>query len=529
MVDDRDLRRLEQRREAARKLTSGVYRFRAGRPETVPGSESVPASPAAELMPAQVLDEKQLAELAELTAIQESFKLLQTGSPHRAEAVSVEPDKEERTATSQHKYLEELRPLVLEQFSRQADAVYFDKLPLSGRRSHAINLLGPLFAGHLEAARVAVPRAVLTEFIARMADEISGFGPLQPLIDDPDVTEIMVNGTDQVYIERRGRLEPAPVRFRDEAQVMAVAQKIVSLMGRRLDMSNPHVDARLPDGSRVHCIIPPLALDGTTITIRKFSREQILIEELINWGTLSAAMAFFLGACIKARLNILVSGGTGSGKTTTLNMLASLIPAEERIITVEDAAELKVRDNHEHVVRLETRAPNIEGRGQVTIRDLLRDCLRMRPDRIVVGEVRGGEAFDMLQAMNTGHEGSLSTLHANSPEEAVSRLETMCLMAGLEMTGQAIRQQIGSSIDLLIQQKRYPDGSRRISRIAEVLLTKAGEVEIHDIFAYDQRGLDDRGSVLGRFRFTGHLPAFIQKFEQYGIPFPKEFLVSDPE
>lgn len=348
--------------------------------------------------------------------------------------------------------------------------------------------------------------------------EIVGFGPIQPLLDDPEISEIMINSPTQVYVERKGRLEQADVVFEDERQVMHLIEKIVAPLGRRIDESSPMVDARLPDGSRVNAIIPPLALKGPCITIRKFSRDPLTIENLIEFGTLTREMATFLEACVKARLNIVVSGGTGSGKTTMLNILSSFIPGDERIITIEDAAELQLRQ--EHVVSLETRPANVEGKGEVTIRHLVKNALRMRPDRIVVGEVRGGEALDMLQAMNTGHDGSLTTGHANSPRDMLSRIETMVLMAGMDLPVRAIREQIAAALDLVIQTARLKDGSRRVTHITEVQGLEGDVIVLQDIFRFVQQGVDANKRIIGEFRPTGIRPKFYDRLLASGITLP---------
>lgn len=359
-----------------------------------------------------------------------------------------------------------------------------------------------------------VDRARLFEAVAA---EILGFGPIEPLLKDNSINEIMVNGPKLVYIERHGRLEKTNIHFQNDEHVMRVIDRIVAPLGRRIDESSPYVDARLPDGSRVNAIIPPLALNGPTITIRKFSKDPYTIDDLIRFGSVTPEMAMFLKACVEAKLNILVSGGTGSGKTTTLNVLSSFIPNDERIITVENAAELQLRQ--EHVITLESRPANIEGRGEITIRDLVINCLRMRPDRIVVGEVRGGEALDMLQAMNTGHDGSLTTLHANSPRDALSRMETMVLMAGMDLPVRAIREQVASAVQLLIQQDRMKDGSRKIVGITEVQGMEGDVIVMQDIFVFEQTGIEG-GKIVGRMKPTGIRPKFIEKFESSNIYLP---------
>lgn len=357
-------------------------------------------------------------------------------------------------------------------------------------------------------------RVVINELV----NDIAGFGPINPLLEDPDVSEIMVNGPLQIYAERKGKLQLTPIQFRDNEHVMNIIEKIVAPLGRRIDESSPMVDARLPDGSRVNAIVPPLALNGPTVTIRKFAKDPLKITDLVRFGTLTEEMAIFIDACVKARLNIFVSGGTGSGKTTTLNVLSSFIPNDERIITIEDAAELQL--GQDHVVSLETRPPNIEGKGAISIRDLVRNSLRMRPERIVIGEVRGAEALDMLQAMNTGHDGSLATGHSNSPRDMISRLETMVLMAGMDLPIRAIREQIAGALDLIIQQSRLKDGSRRITNITEVQRMEGDVIVLQDIFIFEQRGIDTNGKIIGKLVPTGVRPAFYERLESAGIHIP---------
>ncbi len=350
-------------------------------------------------------------------------------------------------------------------------------------------------------------------------DDVLGYGPLQPLLDDDAISEIMVNGHEMVYIERDGRLQRADTRFASEESLRRVIERIVSRVGRRIDESSPMVDARLPDGSRVNAVIPPLAFNGSSLTIRKFSRDPLKVDDLIRFGTITPEMADLLHACVAAKLNIIVSGGTGTGKTTLLNVLSSFIPDDERIVTIEDAVELQLQQ--EHVVRLESRPRNIEGKGEITIRDLLRNSLRMRPDRIVVGEVRGGESLDMLQAMNTGHDGSLSTVHSNSPRDAVSRLETLVLMAGMELPLRAIREQIASAVDLIIQLTRLRDGTRRVTAVTEVHGMEGQTVTLQDVFVFDySAGVDSNGRFLGKPKATGIRPRFSERFEELGINLP---------
>jgi pilus assembly protein CpaF len=368
-----------------------------------------------------------------------------------------------------------------------------------------------------------LPRAERQKITVEIMDEVVGFGPIEPLIRDPEISEIMVNGPEQIFVERKGKLEKTGVTFRDQQHVLHIIDKIVSPLGRRIDESSPMVDARLPDGSRVNAIIPPLSLIGPVITIRKFSRDPLTIQDLIRFGTLTPNMATFVEACVKARLNIIISGGTGSGKTSTLNVLSSFIPETERIVTIEDAAELQL--NQEHVITLESRPPNLEGKGAITIRDLVRNALRMRPERIIVGEVRSGEALDMLQAMNTGHDGSLTTGHANSPRDILSRLETMVLMAGVDLPVRAIREQMASAFDLIVQQTRLRDGSRKIINLTEVLGMEGDIITLQDIFQYENEGVDDRNRIRGHFKATGVRPKFIDKLQAAGIHLHEDLFI----
>jgi pilus assembly protein CpaF len=404
--------------------------------------------------------------------------------------------------------------------------------PYAGLKSevhHAvIEKLGPQLAAHtseqladrvlriveeeLATKQVPLTRDERRRIVREVSDDILGYGPLEPLLADESISEVMVNAHDQIYVERSGRLEFVDVAFTDDEHVMRIVDKIVSQVGRRIDEAAPMVDARLPDGSRVNAIIPPLALNGPSLTIRKFSKDPLTMDDLIRFGSLSRTAAEFLAACVRGQLNILIAGGTGSGKTTMLNALSASIPGDERIVTIEDAAELQLQQHH--VVRLESRPPNIEGSGEIRIRELVRNSLRMRPDRIVVGEVRGAETLDMLQAMNTGHEGSLTTIHANSPRDALSRLETLVLTAGVDLPLRSIREQIASAFDLMVQVARLVDGSRRVTHVTEVLGMESDIVTLQDLFV--ARPVDE-GGLLGPLASTGLQPHFLEKLAANGV------------
>jgi len=363
-------------------------------------------------------------------------------------------------------------------------------------------------------AKLKLPEDVRLMIFNDVLNDLLGYGPIQPLLEDPEVTEVMVNGPKKVYIEKQGQLLKTTVTFDDDDHVQRIIDRIILPLGRRIDIDSPTVDARLPDGSRVNAVIPPVAIDGPSITVRKFSREKLTIEQLIEFGSITNYMAEFLRACVLARLNILISGGTGSGKTTLLNVLSAFIPEEERIVTIEDAAELKLQQ--EHILRMETQPGNVDGRGKVSIRDLVRNSLRMRPDRIVVGECRGGEALDMLQAMTTGHDGSLTTLHANSPRDALARLETLVLMAGMDLPLKVVRQQISSAVDLIIQQTRLKDGTRKVTSITEVAGMEGDTVVLTDVFKFEQTSVNQDGKVLGELKPTGIRPLFTPQLEAAG-------------
>jgi pilus assembly protein CpaF len=388
----------------------------------------------------------------------------------------------------------------------------------TAEREDIVSKIGELVNEVLATSGTPLPRNERARLVESLINDVLGLGPLEQLLNDPEVSEIMINGYRQIYVEQRGRLTLSPVAFESNGQLLQVIDRVVSSIGRRVDESSPMVDARLKDGSRVNVIIPPLALTGPTMTIRKFAAEKLNIDDLIRFNSVTREMAEFLRACVRSRLNILVSGGTGSGKTTTLNIISNFIQEDERIITVEDAAELQLQQ--EHVVTLESRPPNVEGRGRISIRDLVINCLRMRPDRIVVGECRGGEALDMLQAMNTGHDGSLTTVHANSPNDTMNRLETLVLMAGADLPSRAIREQIASAIDIVVQQARLRDGTRKVTNISEVIGIENERIQLQDLFAFKQTGVDQEGRVKGYFTATGIVPQCMEHLLESGEEVP---------
>jgi len=378
-----------------------------------------------------------------------------------------------------------------------------------------------LAEGLLQAENLPLSTAERDRLVEEVHHELFGLGPLEPLLADPTISDILVNSYSSIYIERRGKLEKTMISFKDDEHLRRVIERIVSTVGRRIDEAQPMVDARLPDGSRVNAIIPPLALDGAVLSIRRFGADPLRMPALIENGALTKEIAILFEMCVKARLNIIISGGTGAGKTTLLNALSAYIPVDERIVTIEDSAELQMQQPH--VVRLETRPPNIEGKGEVSQRDLVRNTLRMRPDRIVIGEVRGGEAIDMLQAMNTGHDGSLTTIHANTTRDALARLETMVQMTGMRLSDRAMRQQIASAVDMVIQVARLTDGTRRITSISEITGMEGDTIAMQEIFQFERTGVDASGKVIGRFRTTGVRPRFAERLKQYGMQLPAFF------
>ena len=419
------------------------------------------------------------------------------------------------TAIKDQEFFQDLKSRIHRRLIERLD---LSKLDLLGS-NELVREIGFVIESLIIEEGVPLNQAERDRLIVEVQHETFGLGPLEPLLADPHVSDILVNKASQVYVERFGKLEKTNVCFKDNAHLMQIIERIVSKVGRRIDESSPYVDARLPDGSRVNAIIPPLALDGPVLSIRRFGQDPLKMSDLINLNTLDHRMEKLLEGAVKTRLNILISGGTGTGKTTMLNVLSEYIPNNERVVTIEDSAELHMKQ--EHVVRLETRPSNIEGRGEVTQRDLLRNALRMRPDRIVLGEIRGGEALDMLQAMNTGHDGSLSTVHANTTRDALARIETMVLMAGMDLPERAIREQVAAALNIVVQLVRFSDGTRKVVKLSEITGMEGNTIVMHDVFVFEQKGVDKEGKVIGEYRATGVRPMFAERFRVYGFELPQ--------
>jgi pilus assembly protein CpaF len=419
------------------------------------------------------------------------------------------------TASKDREFYQELKTRI---HRRLIDKLDLSKVDMIGS-NELVREIGYIIESLIVEEGVPLNQVEKDRLVVEIQHETFGLGPLEPLLADPEISDILVNNSSQVYVERFGKLQKTDICFRDDKHLLQIIERIVSKVGRRIDESSPYVDARLPDGSRVNAIIPPLAIDGPALSIRRFGMEPLKMNDLLRFGTLDNRIAYILQGAVKVRLNILISGGTGSGKTTLLNVLSEYIPFDERVVSIEDSAELHMKQ--EHVVRLETRPPNIEGRGEVTQRDLLRNALRMRPDRIIIGEVRGGEALDMLQAMNTGHDGSLSTIHANTTRDAMARLETMVLMAGMDLPERAIREQVTSAINLVVQLVRFSDGTRKIVKVSEITGMEGATIVMHDVFVYEQQGIDKDGNVIGQFKATGVRPFFAERFRVYGYDIPE--------
>jgi len=400
---------------------------------------------------------------------------------------------------------------------RLIDRIDLAKMDLMGN-SELQREIGAVIESLIISEGIPLNQMERDRLIVEIQHETFGLGPLEPLLSDYQISDILVNSSSKVYIEKSGKLVKTDVSFRDNAHLMQIIERIVSKVGRRIDESSPYVDARLPDGSRVNVIIPPLALDGPALSIRRFGLEPLAMADLLKNGALDQRMAQLLEGAVQTRLNILISGGTGTGKTTLLNVLSAYIPHNERVVSIEDSAELHLKQ--EHVVRLETRPPNIEGRGEVTQRDLLKNALRMRPDRIIIGEVRGGEALDLLQAMNTGHDGSLSTVHANTTRDALSRMETMVLMAGMDLPERAVKEQLASALNLVVHLVRFSDGTRKVVKLSEITGMEGNTIVMHDVMVFEQKGIDREGRLIGEFRATGVRPKFAQRFKLYGFELP---------
>jgi pilus assembly protein CpaF len=488
VVNGQSLRGGRAETRPGRPIVIGPYQFFIGAPPVAPRTPSAPAPPpAAAPAPAP-------APVAPVLP----------APPSPADLAQKEEDQRQRSVRKQ----------IQEELLRRLDIkrLAAGRIDEQDLRRRAQEQIGQIIAD----VRDKLPPGLDPQKLAKeVYDEAIGLGPLEELLSDSEVTEVMVNGFDRVYVERGGKLHLTGKTFLNDDSVLAVIERIVSPIGRRIDESQPYVDARLPDGSRVNAIIHPLSLTGPCLTIRKFSKTPFTVDDLVRFGTWTREMAAFIEACVRLRKNIVISGGTGSGKTSLLNVVSGFIPADERIVTIEDAAELRM--GQPHVIRLEARPPNIEGRGAITIRDLVRNALRMRPDRIVVGECRGGEALDMLQAMNTGHDGSLTTVHANTPRDVISRLETMVLMSGMDLPLRAIREQIGAAIHLIVHEARFSDGTRKVSRVSEIVGLEGDQVTMQDIFLFEQSGLSDDGRVLGELRATGSVPTFVEDMRTRGI------------
>jgi pilus assembly protein CpaF len=417
-------------------------------------------------------------------------------------------------ATVDTEHFQELKTRI---HRRLIDRIDLAKMDLM-ESNELVREIGTVIEGLIIGEGIPLNQVERDRLIVEIQHETFGLGPLEPLLADDKVSDILVNGHSKVYIEKAGKLQKTEINFRNNAHLMQIIERIVSKVGRRIDESSPYVDARLPDGSRVNVIIPPLALDGPALSIRRFGREPLGMKDLLKIGTLDERMALLLEGAVQCRLNILISGGTGTGKTTLLNVLSAFIPGSERVVSIEDSAELHLKQDH--VVRLETRPSNIEGRGEVTQRDLLRNALRMRPDRIIIGEVRGGEALDLLQAMNTGHDGSLSTVHANTTRDALARIETMVLMAGMDLPERAIKEQLASAVHLVVQLVRFSDGTRRVVKLSEITGMEGNTIVMHDVIVYEQKGIDKSGNVIGAFQATGVRPRFAQRFKLSGFELP---------
>ena len=431
---------------------------------------------------------------------------MQMNDPFKAPSV--------QTATVDNEYFQDMKIRI---HRRLIDRIDLAKIDLMGS-GEVLKEIGSIIETLIVGEGIPLNQKERDRLVVEIQHETFGLGPLEPLLSDYQISDILVNNCSKVYVEKAGKLTKTDVCFRDNAHLMQIIERIVSKVGRRIDESSPYVDARLPDGSRVNVIIPPLALDGPVLSIRRFGREPLGMQDLISLGSMDRRMAQLLEGAVKTRLNIIISGGTGTGKTTLLNVLSAFIPEDERVVSIEDSAELHMKQ--EHVVRLETRPSNLEGRGEVTQRDLLRNALRMRPDRIIIGEVRGGEALDLLQAMNTGHDGSLSTVHANTTRDALSRLETMVLMAGLDLPAKAIKEQIASAVNLVVQIVRFSDGTRKVVKLSEITGMEGNTIVMHDVIVYEQKGIDKEGRVVGEYRATGVRPQFAQRFKVFGFELP---------